>query len=215
MAGHDEFFATVVRKQRETLGLTMLELKERGGPAVPTQVEAERGELRDNVRPSTFRKYDIGLGWVIGSAAAAYREGRQPVEAEPKPPDAFEPGATTVPLKLEQLLPLLDAQRELHAIAIAEPVTGLPSALDRLARAVATITGPFVTDILERNRNHQTHPLIEIAFADALSAPVSALDPDAEEKLYRRWLIGRADSLDDATSRRFEQRYQSRPRGET
>ncbi|MFD3705780.1 hypothetical protein ACFWUP_21790 [Nocardia sp. NPDC058658] len=210
---HDEFFARVVHDRRTTLGLTMLEVRERGGPAVPTQVEAERGALRTNVKPSTFAKFDAGLGWMPGSAVAAYREGHQPATIAQQPPSrTLEPGANAVAIELEQILGLLDAQRELHISLTSTLDRAIPEAVGRLDQAVSAIVGPFVTDILERNRDQHTHPLIEIAFAEALAAPVSTDAPESTERLYRRWLIGRADTLDEATRQQFERRYEDRIR---
>ncbi|WP_280390167.1 hypothetical protein [Nocardia wallacei] len=104
------------------------------------------------------------------------------------------------------MLPLLEAQRSLHTAPISE----LPKAIEQLDEAISGIVGPFVTSILEANRGTQVHPLIEIAFGEALAAPVSPDDPDATEKQYRRWLIGRADGLDNATQQAFERRYRTR-----
>ncbi len=205
MGAHDDFFAQAVRERRQQLGnLTMSEVHDRGGPAVPAQARAERGELSANVRPSTFQKFDTGLGWVPGSARAAYYPRPPPVPADTGNP--LEPGAQSIDLSLEQLLPLLEAQRSLHTAPISE----LPKAIEQLDEAISGIVGPFVTSILEANRGTQVHPLIEIAFGEALAAPVSPDDPDATEKQYRRWLIGRADGLDNATQQAFERRYRTR-----
>ncbi|BCK53911.1 hypothetical protein LTT66_21335 [Nocardia gipuzkoensis] len=206
MGAHDEFFARMVRERRQQLGnLTMPEVHQRGGPAVPAQQRADRCELSANVRPSTFAKFDTGLGWQEGSARAAYYDRRPPVPVESDTP-AFEPGASSISLSLEQLLPLLDAQRFLRTAPIAE----LPNAIGKLDDAISGIVGPFVTSVLEANRGTQVHPLVEIAFGESLAAPVSPDDPDATEKLYRRWLIGRAEDLDDALQQAFEQRFQKR-----
>ncbi|MFC9999628.1 hypothetical protein [Nocardia sp. NPDC127526] len=204
MGAHDEFFARVVQQHRQRRGLSMQQVHALGGPAAPTQIDAEGQRLRENVRPSTFDKYDTAMRWVPGSAMAAYREGREPIPLSDEPTE-FAPGTTAITLDLDQLLPLLDAQRALHAASVAE----LPEAMSRLDAAVSALVGPFVTDMLERNRGRRL-PLIEIAFGEALSAPVADDDPQREERLYRRWLIGRAQDLDEETVARFEQRYRSR-----
>ncbi|WP_280458550.1 hypothetical protein [Nocardia carnea] len=205
MGGHDEHFARMVRERRQQLGgLTRAEVHDRGGPAVPAQVRAERGELSANVRPSTFQKFDTGLDWVPGSARAAYYEGRQPVPLNAD--RLLEPGTQSISLGLEQLLPLLDAQRSLRTAPIAE----LPNAIAQLDTAISGIVGPFVTSILESNRGGPVHPLIEIAFGEVLARPVAPDDPDATEKQYRRWLIGRSEDIDEPTRDAFEQRYQKR-----
>jgi len=205
MATHDEFFARVVNERRKLLGLAMPDVRARQGPSVPTQVEAEAGRLRENVQPGTFAKYDTALQWAPGSASAAYREGRQPISAAGDY-RAFEPGVTTVPVALEDLLPLVEAQRRLHSATVAD----LADAVGRVDAAVSALIGPFVTDLLERNRGEKPHPLMEIAFGEALAVPVSPDDPHRDEGLYRRWLLGHAADLDDGTLQQFEERYKSR-----
>lgn len=207
MGAHHEFFARVVQDRRNHFGLSMEKVRERGGPAVPTQVEAENQRLRENVRPSTFTKYDTALEWAPGSAAAAFRDGRTPVLLG-REPRTYTPGSAHLSLGLKLRLPLLEAQRGLHTARPAE----LPDALERLDAAVTALIGPFVTDLLERNRSDEhpaPHPLIEIAFGEILSAPVDPADPNAEERLYRRWLTGRTENIDPAMAQQFEQRYRS------
>ncbi|MGY2011959.1 hypothetical protein ACW9HC_33735 [Nocardia gipuzkoensis] len=204
MRAHDEFFARVVHERRTQRNLSMQQVRDQGGPAVPTQCDAEGQKLRANVRPSTFDKYDAALRWVPGSAAAAYREGRQPIPLADNRPE-FEPGPTTIALRLEQLLPLLEAQRALHGASVTE----LPEAMGHLDTAITDLIGPFVTDLLERNRDSAPSPWIEIAFGEALSVPVAADDPHAEERHYRRWLTGRTEGLDETVVARFEARYRS------
>ncbi len=206
MATHDEFFARVVHgRRKQELGLSMEQVASRRGPSVPTQVVAEGARLGEHVQGGTFTKYDTALGWVPGSARAAYREGRQPI---PIAGDyqSLEPGAAAVSVALEELLPLLEAQRELHTATVAD----LAVAVEQLDGAISGLVGPFVTDLLERNRGQTLNPLIEIAFGEMLAAPVPADDPRRAERLYRRWLVGRADDLDESTVQEFEERYQSR-----
>ncbi|WP_330185957.1 hypothetical protein OHB26_38850 (plasmid) [Nocardia sp. NBC_01503] len=203
MGAHSEFFARVVQDRRQQLNLSMQQVHAQGGPAAPTQIDAELERLRANVRVSTFEKFDVAMRWVPGSAAAAYREGRTPIPLSDN--GEFEPGTTAITLSLDELLPLLEAQRALHTAS----VTDLPEAMTRLDAAVSALVGPFVTDLLERHRGRKV-PLIEIAFGEALSAPVAPDDPHREERLYRRWLTGREEGLDEQTVARFEHRHQSR-----
>jgi len=223
MKAEPEHFATVVRNRRRQLNLGLVEVHAAGGPAHNTQGKAERGELVP-AKPVTFRKYDVGLRWEPGSAARVYWERGQPTPlpehhgspAAPAPGPALETGEMTTLLPLERLLALMGVQRELNGLAERSgsvPARELRSVAERLDREVSIVVGGWATDLLERNRGRGTgvHPLLEIAFADALAAPVRPDAPDAEERLYRRWLIGgtAAEGIDEDARARFELRYQS------
>ncbi|MFI1919343.1 hypothetical protein [Nocardia sp. NPDC020380] len=183
----------------------MAAIRARHGPSVSTQVEAEANRLRKNVHASTFERYDEVHGWLPGSALAAYRDGRPPIviNGDRRP---LEPGVTSLNISLDQLLPLLNAH---HALRSAT-VTQWADAVDGIGKAIGALVAPFATDLLEQNRGQQPHPLIELAFGEALAEPVSPDDPDREEKLYRRWLMGRGEELDEGTFKRFEDRFESR-----
>ncbi|WP_157762690.1 hypothetical protein [Nocardia yamanashiensis] len=208
MGAHGEFFARAVKDRRKQLNLSMQRVyNELNGPSIGTQVEAEAGRLGENTHTGTFEKYDAVLQWVPGSASTAFTEGREPIRLEDQ--RELETGPTERTVGLEQLLPLLDAHRALHEARTAE----LPAALKQLDLAVTNLIGPFVTDLLERNRGATPSPWMEIAFGEALSVPVSPEDPNADERLYRRYLLGRTDGMDEADRERYERRFQSRQSG--
>lgn len=205
------------KERLDSLNLTMAEVHQRGGPAVPTQVRAHKGAL-SNPKKGTFSKFDSGLGWVKGSAAKAYWNAELPTPvdvaaAKTRPIRFSEP---TVEVPLRRLEALLDIQRDLNAItASGGPITSeqVRAVASRLDAEVSFLFGIWATDMLERNRTEgRVHSGIEGIFAEALSGPVSTDDPNAEERLYRRWLIGgrSAADLDDDLYRRFERRYQQR-----
>jgi hypothetical protein len=197
---HPEHFAAKVAERRRRLGMTILDVNLNGGPTSPTVAKAEAGALADP-RPSTLAKFDAGLRWTPGSAARIYWEGQDPRPRERTTTHkTFTSGAVTIELPLERVLALMSAQSRLtelvdqqstQKVAIAE-VRDIAESLDQ---HIGTIVGVFVTDLLERNYSDDDQtmqPLIEHAFAEILSAPVSSDDPDRIEKLYRRWLLGKS-----------------------
>ncbi|WP_229684269.1 hypothetical protein [Nocardia camponoti] len=195
----------------------MAELFDRGGPTVPTTVRAEKGQLL-NPKKTTFDKFDRGLDWVEGSAARLYWDAELP-EPLATPRGSARPirfAEPTVEVPLERLHTLLDIQRDLNEVVLSDdPISSeqVRAVAARLDQEVSFLFGRWATDMLERNRTEgHVHPGIEGIFAEALSGPVSADDPNAEERLYRRWLVGgrSAADLDEDLYRRFEQRYQQR-----
>lgn len=226
MKGHPEHFAAEAKGRRQSLNMTMLDVHAAGGPTVPTQVKAEGAELVDP-KPVTFRRFDVAYGWEPGSAARVYWQGGQPTlvatARSGSPPGVpLVPGEMTTPLPLERLLALMAIQRDLNALAARSthiPASTLAPVTARMDREIGAIVGGWATDLLEHNRREGgtgVHPLIEMAFADALAAPVGPDEPDAEERWYRRWLLGgpTAEQIDEATRARFEDRYQSRREGQ-
>jgi hypothetical protein len=203
MIAHPEHFANSVAQRRKGLGLTFVDVNVMGGPTAPTVAKAEAGELADP-RPSTLSKFDVGLQWIAGSSARAYWEGEHPRPAEraAKMP-VLNSGSGTIELPLGTVLQLMSAQKRLNDIADAAtsptiPVSELIGVVESLNSHLSTIVGHFVTDLLERNYStvaQQSQPLIEFAFDELLSAPVSRSDPDRIEKLYRRWLLGKPSRI--------------------
>ncbi|MCX5042510.1 hypothetical protein OG921_04900 [Aldersonia sp. NBC_00410] len=211
-----QHFAAEVAARRKHLNLTLEALNAAGGPTPPVIAQAERGDLK-SPRPSTLTKFDNGLQWLPGSAATTFWEGGDPQTTDVPPTRDFEPGAGTVPLDLESFLGLMTAQRELHDIA-ARSLSGELERANRLIDDfISQVAGAFVTDLLERNQDSDggrtTHPLIEYAFGELLSTSVSSDDPDASEKLYRRWLIGREPNLDRGQLADFESRLRRKRQG--
>jgi hypothetical protein len=206
--GEAKHFATVVQARRRQLNLTLAGLHANGGPTVPTLVRTEQGDLL-SPRPDTLAKFDRGLEWEPGSAARAYWEGRPPAPAKRAPP--FIVGEPTMPLSVERLLSLMAVQRELHDLTQGSdpvPIPTLQLVVDKLNAEVSSIVGLFVTDLLERNRGDEAvHPIFGVALESALSTPVDRSDPEAEEKLYRRWLMNWTAGIDEASKKRFALRY--------
>ncbi|MGY4102030.1 hypothetical protein ACW2Q0_21140 [Nocardia sp. R16R-3T] len=215
-SGHPEFFADVVKARRECLSLTMAEVRAAGGPAVPTLVRTERGDL-DNPQKQIFAKFDTGLRWVSGSAAAAYWSAKKPVGLEEqRKATPLQLAGSDVQVSLDRILALMGLQRDLNAAVDTGrelPPEAVQDLATRFNREVSLIVGRWATTMLERNRGKDAaHPGLETVFADALSAPVDPGNPDAEEQLYRRWLLGgrSAAGLGEEQRQKFEQRYRQR-----
>lgn len=198
--------------------MTFLDVNRNGGPTAPTVAKAEAGDLEDP-RPSTLSKFDAALGWMSGSAASTYWDG-----SEPKPREAadrravLEPAASGVVLPLDRILALMTTQAELNDLINdrseqAVHTGEIQPMVDALNQHISAIVGVFVTDLLERNHakdRQPIQPLLEYAFAELLSAPVSADDLDREEKLYRRWLLGKGNGIDAELETAFRRRFRRR-----
>ena len=208
--GHPDWFATCSASRRRQLNLTIEDLKSAGGPTKPVVVQAESGKMT-NPRPSTLAKFDTALRWKAGSAAEAYWKGRPPIPSGRTP---YRTGAGSVSLPLGPVVDLLIAQRELHELHDGPgPITqkNLGDVLKRLDKALSSVAGAFVTDTLERNHG-QNPRIVESTLAGLLDVSVDPKDPDREEKLYRRWLLGRDVADDDEMHKRFDQRLRARRR---
>lgn len=187
-------FGRIVRARREELGLTQDDIVAMGGPSDTTQTRIEKAEGPEP-KLATWNKYDGPLRWVSGSAARVWAGG-DPELVSPRPAEALALGPEEVPISLERLTGLLRTLAELQQIvdADSEPKRADVAAVaDDLKRFVSQITGLWITDFLERNAgpNRTVHPIIEFTFGEHLAIPVDPDDPDAEEKLYRRWLAHR------------------------
>jgi hypothetical protein len=211
-AGH---FGKRVAERRRGLGLTVLDVNRNGGPTAPTVVKAEAGALEDP-RPSTFSKFDAALRWMPGSAAGIYWNGEEPRTRDPSRRRVLAPASASVALPLDRVLAVVTAQNVLNDLidSRASTVTkDIRSAVSALNEQTSSIVGLFVTDLLERNHRgdrEQMQPLLEYAFCELLSAPVDTDDPDREEKLYRRWLLGRFEGIESDLELTFERRFRRR-----
>ncbi|QTJ71243.1 hypothetical protein HYG77_37970 (plasmid) [Rhodococcus sp. ZPP] len=56
-------------------------------------------------------------------------------------------------------------------------------------------------------------PAVEMAYREHLSSSVQSADPEvAEEQLYRRWLAGKEQDLNEVTRDAFHQRWHAKQR---
>lgn len=222
---HIELFALRILERRKELGLTIRDVNHHGGPTAPTVAKAEAGALQDP-RPSTFAKFDAGLGWSPGTAAKIYWNGVDPQAGEGESrgqPAALEPAAGLVCVPLQGVLDLVGSLSALNRLLERRlrdeviDVKELQEAAAWLNDRVGGIVAQFVTALLERNysQRQRMQPLIECAFSELLTAPVSDEDPDREERLYRRWLLGKGYGVTAELSASFRRRLRSSSRQET
>ncbi|MGW4244253.1 hypothetical protein [Nocardia sp. NPDC004722] len=197
------FLAACVRERRRELNLSLDDVLAAGGPTKRTLVRVEAADLGPNPKPVTFRRLDAALSWGEGSAARAYWSGEKPQTAA-RP---LDPGTAVVAVPAALALGLFEAQIELNRVAGRDPadVGELRAAVAGLNLECGRLLGLYLTDLLERNRDGDGSipPLLTRAFAGLLDGPVSPQDPDYEDKLYRRWLIGRTAEIPDQLAGRF------------
>ncbi len=199
------FLAACVRERRRELNVSFDDVIAAGGPTRRTLVRVEAATLGPAPKPVTFRRLDQALSWQDGSAARAYWRGEKPRARLAQPP--LDPGTAVVAVPAGLALELFNTQIEVNEALTGERVDEpcLRAALDRLNAGLGCLLGLYLTDLLERNWHPDaaSPPLLEQAFGELLSGPVSEDDPDYEGKLYRRWLIGRAPDIPDALAGRF------------
>lgn len=68
-----ELLAREVKRRRTELGLTMTEVRRRGGPTRPTQASVEGGQVTALIQAGTLAKYDGALEWPEGTVDAISR----------------------------------------------------------------------------------------------------------------------------------------------
>lgn len=210
-------FGRIVRERRLKLGLTQDDVFVAGGPSDTTQTRVERGGGPEP-SVSTLNKFDAALRWEPGSAARTWRGGHptpvpDPISVHGASPAAFALGPMEVPVSLEELTKLLDIHSTLVTASEADPDNALLTrAVSEMKEFVSSLTGTWVTEILERNAHaaNGIPVMIEFAFSSHLAAPVDLSSPEAEERLYRRWLAGRTDNISDEQEADFTERLARR-----
>ncbi|WP_328813496.1 XRE family transcriptional regulator [Rhodococcus sp. NBC_00297] len=193
-------------KRRTQLGLSRPQVRERGGPSVPTLKDIEEGSGR-TVSAGTLGKLDTGLEWQPGSAADVLRGG-EPRSKSSTDVDAVL-GPDTVVVSVRVVLDLLSISRELDAMARdRQDLAGLSALSRRMGVALRPIYGEYVTRLFEENRrrNGSLSPIYAM-FGQLLDEPSESTDEvEREERLYRRWLAGRDVDVPAETVARFEAR---------
>lgn len=210
-SGHPEDFGNAVRARRQQLNLTLDGVKAAGGPTGPTVIRAEAGSLEDP-RPSTLSKFDTALQWEPGSAAGVFWERKPAVPRAAAAARALDAGTAAVELPLELVLEMMTTHRRLndYVDSIDQPDAELVGIRSAFNGEVSRVIGMFVTDLLERNAGAGDgvgHPLLEYVFGELLSTEVVGHhDEVSEERLYRRWLMGKATGVSPAQVRKFRAR---------
>ncbi|OZF01256.1 XRE family transcriptional regulator [Rhodococcus sp. 14-2686-1-2] len=205
-------FAQAVRERRQQLGLSRVQVRDRGGPSEPTLTRIERAEISDP-SPATLAKLDSGLAWTAGSAARLLSGGSpRSTDAPATAGQVAFPDVDRIALDIATVTELISVSTRLaeHAEQRAED-SDLRSIADDLSSALHPVYGTYVTQLFEANRReHGTLSPIFAAFSHLLDEPNNAVDPDEyEERQYRRWLAGRTSGIDRATDERFTRRLQA------
>ncbi|MGW5313097.1 helix-turn-helix domain-containing protein [Nocardia thailandica] len=208
-------FGRIIRQRRDELGLTQLQIGDLGGPSAPTIRKIEDGEAA--ISTSTLNKLDGPLRWHPGSAARTYAGGEPSSSAAltaGAPRASVVSGPDAIPFDIVDLTGLLAAAGRLDGLlrtrGDADPE--LSAAVGEVNGVVSRLSARYATTMLERNGGpgRALHPLVEMAFAHLLAVPAEAGDPvDLDERRYRRWLAGRDDQVDQATTARFRARWQA------
>jgi transcriptional regulator with XRE-family HTH domain len=214
-------FGKVIADRRARLGLTRFEVRDAGGPSDTTLGNIENGTLGRAPSPATLKKLDRGLRWVKGSAAdvlaggeATTIESRSGLDS-PRNTGAFAAGPDSIVLPLAEINSLLELHRELNAAheqcRKTDPLQPhFEHVVSNFNAYVSRVAGRYATAVLERNGGPGAAlpPIVEMAFAHLLDMPISGQDPhEREEQLYRRWLAGRLDGVDDEAQARFQERW--------
>ncbi|WP_067688006.1 hypothetical protein [Nocardia jejuensis] len=190
------FLAACVRERRRELNLSLDDVIAAGGPTRRTLVRVEAATLGPTPKPVTFRRLDTSLDWHSGSAAKAYWRGEKPQTAQRR---TLDPGTASVAVPAAMALALFDSQIGLNKLLDHGPLDeqALRAAAGDLNSHLGRLLGLYLTDLLERNRGAEASvlPLVEHAFGPLLNEPAHPQDPDYEDRLYRRWLIGRTCDL--------------------
>lgn len=194
-------------KRRTELGLSRPQVRDRGGPSVPTLKDIEEGSSR-TVAATTLGKLDTGLGWEPGSAADVVRGGEPRLRSRQFSDASLGPNAVVVSVQV--VLDLLAISREMEAVARQHSdLADLTDLSRQLAVAMRPIYGEYVTRLFEdsKRQNGSLSPVFEM-FGQLLDEPIDSLDDaEHEERLYRRWLAGRDIEADDAVLTRFRERF--------
>jgi hypothetical protein len=203
--------AQLVWRRRTELGLSRLQVKERGGPSIPTLSDIEQTTVR-TVSASTLGKLDVGLGWQPGSAAEILNGGDpRPLEASDKHQVAQAThGPDVVQVGVSVIVELLAVSQDLETLAVEHTdIPELQKVSGRFASALQPIYGEYVTGLFEANRReHGVLSPVFSVFGRLLDETNDSDDPvEREERSYRRWLAGREQELTSDEREHFERRF--------
>ncbi|SEB29204.1 hypothetical protein SAMN04490239_0043 [Rhodococcus koreensis] len=229
MPSHRELvrFGAVVAARRSWLGLTRDQVHAAGGPADTTLARIENPtSTTAPPRARTLRRLDEGLRWSPGSAARTLAGG-EPDPLDVESTEDSELSAAPNPLNFSKLEISVELVRGLLTTADAVydvltrrdlPEAWMPvaeKAADELASIIRKLSAAYATEVLERagGPGRVLTPAVEMAYREHLSSSAQSADPEiAEEQLYRRWLAGKEQDLDEVTREAFVRRWQAKQR---
>lgn len=225
-------FGELVRRRRNTLGMTMRDVAEGGGPSTPTMNRLEAGRIRRPDR-DTFVKLDHVLQWVSGSAARAFNGGvpesterstRVPTASGERPIIATDAGVLISTQVLSEYVTLVDrlgkavSRPDLQKMdadglratirTLEGDVTQLQVMLNRVLRAWITVQ---VEQWKMQGELQQRELVINMMIGDQLDRePDQSETPqdDLEDINYLRWLLNRRQDAAAEDVARWRQRWE-------
>lgn len=224
-------FGDLVRRRRNTLGMTMRDVAQAGGPSTPTMNRLEAGRISRPDR-DTFVKLDHALQWAAGSAARTFHGGfpeaaeRGPriSVADERPIVATDSGVLISTRVLSEYVTLVDRlgkavtrpglqsmeADELRATirGIESDVTELQVMLNRVLRAWITVQ---VEQWKTQGELNQRELVINMMIGDQLDRePDRSETPpdDLEDINYLRWLLNRRQDAAAEDVARWRQRWE-------
>lgn len=200
-------FGRLVTTRRRELSLSLIALRNAGGPVPATTSKIERG-LEPKPALATFNRLDQALQWVPGSAARAWNGGTPtPVEAI-RSERSITAGPTIHrgPMQLvisTELLPVLTriVNRVREGRAEMELPESLTQAFDELDAVVARLNRSWLISYTEQrlieSGNIDDDPLLTVILEPQLDADpfASQNEYDRQDATYLRWLLGRGKGL--------------------
>lgn len=184
-----QLLSDVVRRRRAELGLNLIQVRDRGGPAPTLMVRIER-EAAGDLTPAILAGLDAALEWTAGSAAGVL-DGRDPV---PRDEAEVQFVSSDVTISHEQLARLTAATLHIQAIADQSDDPKLSGAAKALHAAVSPLYGQFVTELLAANSHGVGSEALVKVIAPLLEREVKSADSGVssldEDEALRRWLAG-------------------------
>ncbi|WP_411815538.1 helix-turn-helix domain-containing protein [Gordonia sp. SND2] len=205
MANDVARLGAAIAERRRQLGLSQIEVWQRGGPSNSTLTRIENG-LGDPPSSATLRKLDVALDWQSGSAARAL-DGGDPV-ARPQATDHLTQmakdatNAAATPLQslaaevqqsLLRNMSVATTPRARSSAAGTRPTTfgdleGLHARIEELTPERAALVSRFVDDLIVRQENDEINratveKVTEVPVFDATGEDVVAAMRRAENLL--------------------------------
>lgn len=200
-------FGRLVTTRRRELSLSLIALRNAGGPVPATTSKIERG-LEPKPALATFQRLDQALQWVSGSAARAWNGGTPtPVEAiHDDRPVSARPSIHRGPTQLvvsTELLPVLT--RIVNRIREGRAAEDLPDSLtqpfDELDAVVARLNRSWLISYTEQrlidSGTIDNDPLLTVILEPQLDSDsfASQTEYDRQDAVYLKWLLGRRSGL--------------------
>lgn len=215
-------FGRLVSTRRHELSLSLIALRDAGGPVPATTSKIERA-LEPKPALATFQRLDHALQWAPGSAARAWNGGiptpseaihdARSIAAGP----AIHRGPTDLTVSIE-LLPVLT--RIVNRIREGRSGISLPEALtqpfDELDAVVARLNRSWLIAYTEQRLieagSIDDDPLLTVILEPQLDSDsfASQTEYDRQDAMYLRWLLGRRSGLTEEQNQTAQARWTMR-----